>query len=77
MVFCYTANLGWNLPQALLPLGEKALAFEELDQLVAAIAAYAQPGDHVLVMSNAGFGGIHEKLLKRIAAVAVDEVASG
>jgi UDP-N-acetylmuramate: L-alanyl-gamma-D-glutamyl-meso-diaminopimelate ligase len=77
VVFCYAANLGWDLPQALLPLGEKAVAFEELDQLIAAITAYAQPGDHVLIMSNAGFGGIHEKLLKRMAAVAADEVASG
>jgi UDP-N-acetylmuramate: L-alanyl-gamma-D-glutamyl-meso-diaminopimelate ligase len=48
-----------------------------LDQLIAAITAYTQPGDHVLVMSNAGFGGIHEKLLKRMAAVAADEVANG
>ncbi|MCC2681530.1 MAG: UDP-N-acetylmuramate [Nitrosospira multiformis] len=77
VVFCYAANLGWDLPQALLPLGEKAVAFEELEQLIAAITAYAQPGDHVLVMSNAGFGGIHEKLLKRMGAVAADEVASG
>jgi UDP-N-acetylmuramate: L-alanyl-gamma-D-glutamyl-meso-diaminopimelate ligase len=77
VVFCYAANLGWDLSQALLPLGEKAVAFEELDQLIAAITAYAQPGDHILVMSNAGFGGIHEKLLKRVAAVAADEVASG
>jgi UDP-N-acetylmuramate: L-alanyl-gamma-D-glutamyl-meso-diaminopimelate ligase len=37
--------------------------------LVEAIAAAAQPGDHVLVMSNGGFGGIHRKLLDRLAAV--------
>jgi UDP-N-acetylmuramate: L-alanyl-gamma-D-glutamyl-meso-diaminopimelate ligase len=77
VVFCYAANLGWDLSQELRPLGEKAVAFEELDQVIAAITAYAQPGDHILVMSNAGFGGIHEKLLKRMAAVAADEVASG
>ncbi len=37
--------------------------FDDLDQLVAAIVLAAQPGDHVVVMSNGGFGGIHDKLL--------------
>jgi UDP-N-acetylmuramate: L-alanyl-gamma-D-glutamyl-meso-diaminopimelate ligase len=55
--------LGWDLGAALLPLGQKARAFGDIDQLVAAIAAAAKPGDHVLVMSNGGFGGIHQKLL--------------
>ena len=40
---------------------------DDLPALVAAIAAEAQPGDHVLVMSNGGFGGIHEKLLARLS----------
>jgi UDP-N-acetylmuramate: L-alanyl-gamma-D-glutamyl-meso-diaminopimelate ligase len=59
--------LGWNLGQALAPLGARAGAYEDLDALVAAIAGAAQPGDHVLVMSNGGFGGIHDKLLKALA----------
>ncbi len=66
-VFCYGANLGWDASEALAPLGNKALVKNNLDELVAAIAACARPGDHVLVMSNGGFGGIHEKLLKRLA----------
>ena len=40
---------------------------DDLAALVAAIGAEARPGDHVLVMSNGGFGGIHEKLLARLA----------
>jgi UDP-N-acetylmuramate: L-alanyl-gamma-D-glutamyl-meso-diaminopimelate ligase len=39
-----------------------------LDRLVADIASRAKPGDHVLVMSNGGFGGIHEKLLAALQA---------
>ncbi|MCL4471929.1 MAG: UDP-N-acetylmuramate:L-alanyl-gamma-D-glutamyl-meso-diaminopimelate ligase [Gammaproteobacteria bacterium] len=62
-VFCYGANLGWDAAAALAPLGDKAQAFADLDELVAAVAAAALPGDHVLVMSNGGFGGVHEKLL--------------
>jgi UDP-N-acetylmuramate: L-alanyl-gamma-D-glutamyl-meso-diaminopimelate ligase len=67
-VLCYAANLGWDAAAALAPLGSKASVHEDLEALVAAIAGEAKPGDHVLVMSNGGFGGIHEKLLARLAA---------
>jgi UDP-N-acetylmuramate: L-alanyl-gamma-D-glutamyl-meso-diaminopimelate ligase len=40
---------------------------DSVDALVAAIARAAKPGDHVLCMSNGGFGGIHEQLLKALA----------
>lgn len=66
-VFCYGANLGWDAAASLAPLGDKAIVKDDLNELVATIAASARPGDHVLVMSNGGFGGIHEKLLKRLA----------
>ena len=59
--------LGWSLGDALAPLGDQASAFEDLDALVAAVAQAAQPGDHVIVMSNGGFGGVHAKLLKALA----------
>lgn len=59
--------LGWDLAEALAPLGQKASAFDDLDALVQAVKAAAQPGDHVLVMSNGGFGGVHQKLLDALA----------
>jgi UDP-N-acetylmuramate: L-alanyl-gamma-D-glutamyl-meso-diaminopimelate ligase len=62
-VFCYDANLGWNVAGALAPLGSVATVMSDLPSLVQAIVREAKPGDHVLVMSNGGFGGIHEKLL--------------
>jgi len=55
--------LGWDLAAALAPLGEKARAFDDLSALVEAVASAAKPGDSILVMSNGGFGGIHQKLL--------------
>ena len=66
LVFCYAGNLGWDVRGALAPLGEKALVSDDLNELVEAIAAAVCLGDHVLVMSNGGFGGIHEKLLNRL-----------
>jgi len=66
-VFCYAGNLGWDAAAALAPLGDKAVTREDIDALVDANAAESRPGDHILVMSNGGFGGIHEKLLERLA----------
>ncbi|HXC38133.1 MAG TPA: UDP-N-acetylmuramate:L-alanyl-gamma-D-glutamyl-meso-diaminopimelate ligase [Burkholderiales bacterium] len=66
-VFCYTGGLGWDAAAALGPLGAKASSHADLGALVADIVAAARPGDHVLVMSNGGFGGIHAKLLAALA----------
>ncbi|MDP3125542.1 MAG: UDP-N-acetylmuramate:L-alanyl-gamma-D-glutamyl-meso-diaminopimelate ligase [Thiobacillus sp.] len=62
-VYCFGANLGWDAAIALAPLGDKAHVFDKLDALVSQLVADARPGDHVLMMSNGGFGGIHAKLL--------------
>lgn len=67
LTFCYAAHLGWDAAAALAPLGERARVFEDLDALVAAVAASARAGDRVLVMSNGAFGGVHEKLLRALA----------
>ena len=67
LVFCYAGNLGWDARSALAPLGSKAIIEDDLDALIGRITASAQAGDHILVMSNGGFGGIHEKLLKKLA----------
>ncbi|MFZ6862332.1 UDP-N-acetylmuramate:L-alanyl-gamma-D-glutamyl-meso-diaminopimelate ligase [Undibacterium sp. Ji67W] len=60
--------LGWDLAEALSPLGNKAQSFHQLPELVEAIVAVARPGDHVLVMSNGGFGGVHQKILTALKA---------
>jgi UDP-N-acetylmuramate: L-alanyl-gamma-D-glutamyl-meso-diaminopimelate ligase len=67
LVFCYGANLGWDAAAALAPLGDKAQVSDELTDLVRRIVSVALPGDHVLVMSNGGFGAIHDKLLAALA----------
>jgi UDP-N-acetylmuramate: L-alanyl-gamma-D-glutamyl-meso-diaminopimelate ligase len=56
--------LGWDLKESLAPLGSKAQAFDDLNLLMAAVKQAAKPGDHILVMSNGGFGGVHRKLLE-------------
>ena len=65
--FCYAGNLGWDAREALAPMGARAVVEDDLDRLVDQIVITAQPGDHILVMSNGGFGGIHTKLLGALA----------
>ena len=67
-VFCYAANLGWDAGIVFAPMGDTAQVHDNLDALVTAVVSEARPGDQVLVMSNGGFGGIHEKLLERLGA---------
>jgi len=66
-VFCYTRGLGWNVQETLAPLEGKVFCEDGLEALVASICAEARAGDHVLIMSNGAFGGIHQKLLERLA----------
>lgn len=71
LVFGYGAKngkdaLGWNLGDALKPLGQRACAFDDIEMLVRAVVQAARPGDHVLAMSNGGFGGVHQKILDEL-----------
>ena len=66
-VFCYGANLGWDVASALAPLGDLVSTESDLERLVAAIVSEARPGDQVLVMSNGAFGGIHDRLLASLS----------
>jgi UDP-N-acetylmuramate: L-alanyl-gamma-D-glutamyl-meso-diaminopimelate ligase len=68
LTFSLQGDYGWSVRDALAPLGRQAVVESSVDALVAAIARTAQPGDHVLCMSNGGFGGIHGKLLAALAA---------
>lgn len=63
-VVCYAdPKLGWDVGAALAPLGEKLHVLHSIEETAKAAAALAQKGDYILVMSNGGFGGIHEKIL--------------
>ena len=66
-VFCYAGGVDWDVAQALAPLGGKLHVGKDFDAFVAEIVKNAASGDHILVMSNGGFGGIHGKLLDALA----------
>jgi len=70
LAFCHAGGLGWDPAEALQPMGDKARVALDIDELVRQVKAAARPGDHVLCMSNGGFGGIHAKLLEALAKAA-------
>jgi UDP-N-acetylmuramate: L-alanyl-gamma-D-glutamyl-meso-diaminopimelate ligase len=60
--------LGWSLADALKPLGDDRAQLRPDRLHGAGHREAAQPGDHILVMSNGGFGGVHQKLLEALEA---------
>jgi UDP-N-acetylmuramate: L-alanyl-gamma-D-glutamyl-meso-diaminopimelate ligase len=64
-IFCFTRDAQWA-KTALNALDEKSACYDDLNQLINTIAIAANTGDHILIMSNGGFGGIHEKILSII-----------
>lgn len=60
-------GLGWDLADVVAQIGDKAQLVQDIDALAAKVAQVAGAGDHILVMSNGGFGGIHDKLLAGLA----------
>lgn len=66
LAFCHAGGLDWDARAALMPMGARAQVADNIDQLVAQVKASARPGDHLLCMSNGGFGGIHARLLEAL-----------
>jgi UDP-N-acetylmuramate: L-alanyl-gamma-D-glutamyl-meso-diaminopimelate ligase len=65
-VFCYGAGMGWDVAGAMTALGAKAQVIDDFAGLIDRIADRARPGDHILVMSNGGFNGLHRKLVEAL-----------
>jgi UDP-N-acetylmuramate: L-alanyl-gamma-D-glutamyl-meso-diaminopimelate ligase len=70
LVFCFAKDLGWDPSHALAALGTRAFTHIDMGTLVETLTRALKPGDHVLVMSNGSFGGVHARLLERLATQA-------
>ena len=68
LAFCHAGGLDWDAKAALAPMGARAQVADDIASVLAQVKAAAQPGDHLLCMSNGGFGDIHSKLLAALAA---------
>jgi UDP-N-acetylmuramate: L-alanyl-gamma-D-glutamyl-meso-diaminopimelate ligase len=67
LAICHSGGLDWSASEALAPMGAKAVVAASVEDAVRQVAAVVQSGDHVLCMSNGGFGGIHQKILTALA----------
>jgi UDP-N-acetylmuramate: L-alanyl-gamma-D-glutamyl-meso-diaminopimelate ligase len=63
MVVCKSTDQEWGLKEMLAKFKQPTAVYKDVDQLVSQLAPTLHSGDHVIIMSNSGFGGIHEKLL--------------
>ena len=70
LAFCHAGGLDWDAQDALSPMGNKAQVAHNIDELVQQVLQAALPGDHLLCMSNGGFGGVHQRLLQALQAAA-------
>ena len=70
LAFCHAGGLDWDAQDALSPMGNKAQVAHSIDELVQQVLQAALPGDHLLCMSNGGFGGVHQRLLQALQAAA-------
>jgi UDP-N-acetylmuramate: L-alanyl-gamma-D-glutamyl-meso-diaminopimelate ligase len=61
-------DLGWDAGAVAQAVGVKAATAESIEVLLARLGADLVGGDHVLIMSNGGFGGLHQRLLKALQA---------
>lgn len=64
------ADLGWDAATVLAPLGTRAHLARDLESLLAGLTGELRAGDHALLMSNGGFGGLHDRLLAALNASA-------
>ncbi|QDL53629.1 UDP-N-acetylmuramate:L-alanyl-gamma-D-glutamyl-meso-diaminopimelate ligase [Rhodoferax aquaticus] len=62
LAFCHSGGLDWNAAEALAPMGARGCVGHTVDEVIAQVLAHVQAGDHIVCMSNGGFGGIHQKL---------------
>jgi len=60
-------GMNWSLDSVVQQSSSRAQLAGNIDELVQSVAAQVQPGDQVVIMSNGGFGGIHQKLLAELA----------
>jgi UDP-N-acetylmuramate: L-alanyl-gamma-D-glutamyl-meso-diaminopimelate ligase len=72
LVFVYAVDLAWDPGAVFAALGARAQCHRDLAALADAVVRAARPGDQILVMSNGGFGGLHARLLERLARTGGD-----
>ncbi len=56
-------NIDWDIAAHMRELGDRCQVFTDIEEIIAKIKEDSRSGDHIVIMSNGGFGGIHQKLI--------------
>lgn len=66
-IYCFQdKNMQWSIQELFDEQGKQVTIATEIDELVRLLAEQTQPNEHILIMSNGGFGNIHNKLLDKL-----------
>ena len=63
-IFFQPADLKWQMKDIVTDMGSKGHVFDSIDEIIVYVKTHAKPGDHILIMSNGAFGGLHNKLIE-------------
>lgn len=69
LAFCHSGGLDWDATEAMAPMGARGFVGKTVDEVIAQVIAHVKPGDHIVCMSNGGFGGIHQKLQQALQTI--------
>ena len=61
-------DVDWDLQSVVDQLGQAAQLFRSIEEIIDLLLAQAQAGEHILIMSNGAFGGIHQRVLDALSA---------
>lgn len=70
VIWYQPAGIDWDLNSVVAASSVPAQLMNSIDDVISRIVAEAKPGDAVVIMSNGGFGGIHQRLLSALSAIA-------
>ena len=62
-------GLSWDLSQSTAALGTKCNVYKAIEAIVDETTADIHMGEHIVIMSNGGFGGIHNKLIEALGSI--------
>jgi len=63
-----SGDLDWDLEAELTSLGARVAVYRDMEKLLSSLIREARPGDQLLIMSNGGFGGLHDKMMDGLEA---------
>jgi UDP-N-acetylmuramate: L-alanyl-gamma-D-glutamyl-meso-diaminopimelate ligase len=69
---CHAGGLDWDAAQALESMGQRAMVAHSIDEVIQQVTAAVRGGDHIVCMSNGGFGGVHGRLLAALGQAQKD-----